>query len=146
MNTQKPSTRKNSGQKTPFYENAPELLLQKIAQLNGVLTNYRNAEHKPSVLDFYEGVLRVMRLAFTYMQETKWIYQRNAFVESNLQFLAQHNQELQKRLDEIETVTRLKQQDRLEEVLDLSDEYVERVLSIRSRAGMAVGEQTQVKT
>ena len=137
---------KSSRAKTPLCENTPEMLLQKIAQLNGVLAKYRNADHNPSVLEFYEEVLRVMRLAYTYMQETKWIFRRNALVENNLQFLAQHNQELQKRLDEIETVTRLKQQDRLEEVLDLSDEYVERVLSIRSRAGMAVGEQTQVKT
>ena len=141
MNAKNPSTRKSSRVKTPLFENAPELLLQKIAQLNGVLAKYRNADHNPSVLEFYEEVLRVMRLAYTYMQETKWIFRRNALVENNLQFLAQYNQELQTRLDEIETVTRLKQQDRLDEVLDLSDDYVERVLSIRSKAGMTVGEK-----
>ena len=141
MNAKNPSTRKSSWVKTPLFENAPELLLQKIAQLNGVLAKYRNADHNPSVLEFYEEVLRVMRLAYTYMQETKWIFRRNALVENNLQFLAQYNQELQTRLDEIETVTRLKQQDRLDEVLDLSDDYVERVLSIRSKAGMTVGEK-----
>lgn len=146
MNAKNPSTRKSSRSKTPLCENAPELLLQKIAQLNGVLAKYRNADHNPSVLEFYEEVLRVMRLAYTYMQETKWIFRRNALVENNLQFLAQYNQELQTRLDEIETVTRLKQQDRLDEVLNLSDDYVERVLSIRSNAGMTVGENTQVKT
>jgi hypothetical protein len=141
MNAKNPSTRKSSRVKTPLFENAPELLLQKIAQLNGVLAKYRNADHNPSVLEFYEEVLRVMRLAYTYMQETKWIFRRNSLVENNLQFLAQYNQELQTRLDEIETVTRLKQQDRLDEVLDLSDDYVERVLSIRSKAGMTVGEK-----
>lgn len=146
MNAKNPSTRKSPKAKTPLFENAPELLLQKIAQLNGVLAKYRNADHNPSVLEFYEEVLRVMRLAYTYMQETKWIFHRNALVENNLQFLAQYNQELQTRLDEIETVTRLKQQDRLDEVLDLSDDYVERVLSIRANAGMTAGENNQVKT
>ena len=74
-----------------------------------------------------------MRLSYTYMQHIKWIYRRNAILESNVKFLAQYSQELQSRLDEIETLTRLRQEDRLDEVLDLSDDYVEKVLSLKSR-------------
>ena len=117
-----------------FCDNAPELLLGKIAELNGTLSKYRNGNQNSDSLKFYEDILRIMRLAFSYMQHTKWIYNRNAILESNVKFLAQYSQQLQQKLDEIETVSRLRQEDRLDEVLDLSDDYVEKVLSIKRSA------------
>ena len=100
-----------------FYERAPDILLEKIAELSSVLTNYRNNGHSEEVLQFYDEVLDAMKLAHLYMQQTKSIHQRNALLESSYRFLAYHNQELQERLTEYETVETLYIEDRLRETL-----------------------------
>ncbi len=100
-----------------FYERAPNILMEKIAELSSLLTNYRNNGHSAEVLRFYEEVLDVMKLAHLYMQQTKFIHHRNAFLESNYRFLAHYNKELQERLDEYETAEKLHNEDRLGEKL-----------------------------
>jgi len=102
--------RKPSG---AFFERAPNVLLEKIAELNSVLTNYRNNGHSAEVLKFYDEVLEAMKLAHLYMQQTKFIHHRNALLESNYRFLAYHNKELQERLAEYETVETLTRVNRL---------------------------------
>ena len=106
-------------QKQPgaFYERAPNILLEKIAELSSVLTNYRNNGHSEDVLQFYDEVLHAMKLAHLYMEQTKFIHQRNGLLESSYRFLAYHNQELQERLNEYETVETLYIEDRLRETL-----------------------------
>ena len=104
---------KNTTPQAAFHERAPNVLLEKIAELNTVLTNYRSNGHSEDVLGFYEEVLDAMRLAHLYMQQTKFIHHRNAFLESNYRFLAYHNKELQERLNEYETVERITGEGRL---------------------------------
>ncbi len=100
-----------------FYERAPDILMEKIAELNSVLTNYRNNGHSAEVLKFYDEVLDAMKLAHLYMQQTKFIHHRNALLESSYKFLAHHNQILQERLDEYETVEKLHIEGRLKQTL-----------------------------
>ena len=100
-----------------FYERAPNVLLEKIAELNSVLTNYRNNGHSADVLKFYDEVLDAMKLAHLYMEQTKLIHHRNAFLESNYRFLAHYNKELQERLNEYETVEILTRENRLEDLI-----------------------------
>ena len=102
-----------------FYERAPNVLLEKIAELNSVLTNYRNNGHSEDVLKFYDEVLDAMKLAHLYMEQTKFIHQRNALLESSYRHLAYHNKELQERLDEYETVETLILENRLEDTIDV---------------------------
>jgi hypothetical protein len=108
-----------------FYESAPMMLIEKIAELNAALSKHRGNGNNGSAISFYEGVLNVMRLASMYMRQTKWIHDRNNILESNIRFLAQHNKELQERLDEYETVARLKLEGRLDEVMDIVGRVVE---------------------
>jgi len=102
-----------------FYERAPNILLEKIAELSSVLTNYRNNGHSEEVLQFYNEVLDAMRLAHLYMEQTKFIHHRNALLESSYRHLAYHNKELQERLDEYETVETLILENRLEDTIDV---------------------------
>ncbi len=104
-------------QQGAFHERAPNIIIEKIAELNSVLTNYRNNGHSAEVLKFYDEVLDAMKLANLYMEQTKFIHQRNSFLESNYRFLAHHNKELQERLNEFETVETLYIEDRLKETL-----------------------------
>ncbi len=111
-----------------FYERAPDILLEKIAELNSVLTNYRNNGHSEEVLKFYEQVLSAMKLAHLYMQQTKFIHHRNAFLESNYRFLAHHNKMLQERLYEYETVEKLHIENRLKQTLSaITNRRIKRV-------------------
>ena len=100
-----------------FCERAPNILTEKIAELSSVLTNYRNNGHSAEVLKFYDEVLEAMKLAHLYMQQTRFIHQRNAFLESNYRFLAHYNKELQERLAEYETVERITGEGRLEDLV-----------------------------
>lgn len=96
-----------------FHERAPNILLEKIAELSSVLTNYRNNGHSEEVLQFYNEVLEAMKLAHLYMEQTKFIHHRNALLESSYRHLAYHNKELQERLSEYETVETLTRENRL---------------------------------
>ncbi len=107
-----------------FHERAPDILMEKIAELNSVLTNYRNNGHSAEVLRFYEEVLDTMKLSHLYMQQTKFIHHRNAFLESNYRFLAYHNKELQERLDEYESVETLIREDRLEDAIGVVESKI----------------------
>ncbi len=100
-----------------FYERAPNILIEKIAELSSVLMNYRSNGHSEEVLKFYDEVLDAMKLAHLYMEQTKFIHHRNAFLESNYRFLAFHNKELQERLNEFETVETLYIEDKLKDTL-----------------------------
>ncbi len=114
-------TKNKTGRKyeMSFYESAPLMLLQKIAELNAALSKHRNNGQNKAATMFYEDVLKVMRLASMYMQKTKFLHDRNSILESNIRFLAHHNKELQERLDEYETVARLTLEGRLDEVTDV---------------------------
>ncbi len=124
FNQQTPLTMTQRKPPGAFYERAPNVLLKKIAELSSVLTNYRNNGHSEEVLKFYEEVLDAMKLAHLYMQQTKFIHHRNAFLESNYRFLAHYNKELQERLSEYETVETLTRENRLEDVIGEVDRKI----------------------
>ncbi len=108
---------KNKKPQGAFYERAPNILIEKIAELSSVLTNYRNNGHSADVLKFYDEVLEAMKLAHLYMEQTRFIHHRNSFLESNYRFLAHHNKELRERLNQYETVETLYIEDRLKDTL-----------------------------
>jgi len=117
-----------------IHEAAPELLLDKIAQLNGIYVKHKAKDPSSKQLPFYEDLLRVMRFAFSFMMDTKYIHEKNIMLESNVRFLSDLNHNLQKRLDEITTVQRLQCQGRLEEVIEQAQKHTEYTLSLRKNA------------
>ncbi len=131
MSTKKPLTINKQNQGVPFFEQAQDALLSKIAELNGVLAKHRSENGSPESLEFYEGILKIMGLASMYMQDTRYIHRRNVILESNIKYLAALNQELQAELDEIKTVSKLRLENRMDEAFHLSDKYVESVLAFR---------------
>ena len=118
--------------KRVFFEKTPEVILDNIAQLEGILIKYRNASGpSQDMLLFYEGILRILKMAYFYIQDTQFIHDRNSILESHVRFLSEHNKQTQARLNEYETITQLKLDNRLEEVMDCADAYVEKVLSMK---------------
>ncbi len=107
-----------------FYESAPLVLMEKIAELNAALSKHRGNGQNNSAVSFYEDVLKAMRLAYLHMEQTKHIHDRNNILESNIRYLAQHNKELSERLEEYETIARLKLEGRLDDVVDVVERVV----------------------
>ena len=105
-------------QQGAFYERAPDILLEKIAELSAVLVKNKNKEHSAEKIKFYEAVLNAMKIAHFYMQETKWIHARNNILENNIRYLSLYNKEIREKLNEYETVEKLKLEGRLEEVAE----------------------------
>ena len=115
MKTQRSPTQKNHTAGL-FFERATDHLLEKITQLNVEINKFRNMGYNQQYIDFFEGILQSMRLAYTYMQDTRYIHQRNILLENNIRFLAHYNQEVEEQLNEIRTVMKLEGEGRLEEI------------------------------
>ena len=113
-----------------IHEAAPELLLDKIAELNIIIGKHKEKNKEPKKLTFWNNLLRVLKFAFSYMMETKYIHQRNILLESQVRFLSQENHELRQQLEEIHTVQRLQCQGRLDEVVEKAQTYTDNVMSI----------------
>ena len=135
MSTKKPLTINKQKQGVPFFEQAHDALLTKIAELNGILARHKADNGNTESLVFYEGILKVMKLASMYMRDTRYIHRRNVILESNIKYLAALNQELQAELDEIKTVSKLQLENRMDEAFELSEKYVESVLSFKNNNG-----------
>ncbi len=119
---------------TFIHEAAPNLLLEKIAELTSILTKHKAKNASAEQLQFYEDLLRVMRFAYSFMRETTFLHSRNMMLESNLKWLTEYNAELQGRLNELDVITKLKCEGRLEKALDEADRYVENVMSLHAKA------------
>ena len=115
MKTQRSPTQ-NKQHAGLFYERAPDLLLEKITQLNVEISKFRNVGYNQQYIKFFEGVLQAMRLAFTYMHDTRYIHHRNVLLENNIRFLAHYNQEIEEQLNELRTVMKLEGEGRLDGV------------------------------
>lgn len=114
-----------------IHEAAPELLLDMIAKLSGILAKYDKKNMSSEQLTFYQNMLRIMRLAFAYMMDTKYIHERNIMLENNVRWLSELNNNLQKQLDEFNTVLRLKCQGRLDEVIEQAEQYTDYVMTLK---------------
>lgn len=117
-----------------IHEAAPNLLLEKIAELSSILAKYKAKNAPQEQLNFYENLLRVMRFSYSFMRETAFIHSRNIMLESNLKWLTEYNAELQDKVNELDTITKLRCEGRLEQVMDEADKYVEKVMSLHSLA------------
>lgn len=134
MNNKDNINTRASGNKKIFFEKTPDVLLDHIARLNSILTVHRNStDNNQDALDFYEGILRILKMAYFYMQDTMFIHDKNSMLESQVRFLSEHNNQLHARLNEYETITRLKLDNRLEEIMDCAEGYVEKVLSLKQQ-------------
>lgn len=97
-----------------FFERAPDHLLEKITLLNVEINKFRRAGYSQQFIEFFESILQAMRLAYTYMQDTRYIHQRNILLENNIRFLAHYNQEIEEQLNELRTVMKLEGEGRVE--------------------------------
>jgi hypothetical protein len=107
-----------------FYEAAPEMLLDKIAEVNAILTKQKAKTGETESYLFWSRVADVMKFAWDYFNDLKWILRKNQVLESENRWLRDWNIELSSRLQKYEIIRGLKIQGDYEDTIKRVDEYL----------------------
>jgi len=107
-----------------FYESAPEMLLDKIAEINGILAKQKAKTGETESYLFWSRVADVMKFAWDYFQDLKWIMRKNQILEIENKYLKDWNYQLSRRLEAFELVREMKLNGSFEETIKRVDEVM----------------------
>ena len=107
-----------------FYEAAPDMLLDKIAEINGILSKQKANSGISDSYKFWAGVSDVMKFAWDYFQDFRWILRKNEMLEMENRFLKDWCIELSRRLEPYEVIRETKLTGRFEDAVKRVDEYI----------------------
>ena len=96
---------------------APDMLLDVIAEVGGVLAKSKDGNSKK----FWERVLGVMKFSYGYMTDLAWIVRENEALKAENQFLKHWSRELQDRLSTFDVIEQEKLNNTFEETIRLVD-------------------------
>lgn len=112
---------------TPIQEKAPELLIEKIAWLNGVISKHKIKNPSGKGLEDYEDLLQVMRYMYNYVLETKRMHYDNSQLRAMLQIMAEQNNRMQKRIEEFDALVRMDVEGRLDDEIMKARAYTRQI-------------------
>ncbi len=116
-----------------FYEAAPQLLLTKTAEMQGILVKHKHSgKSSPESRAFYEDLIQIMQHSYRHMDNTKYIHEQNAMLRSQNSHLVYLIQILEDRLKEYEVIERLEIEGRMSSVQDTVNKiYKEKLNKIK---------------
>ena len=109
-----------------FYESAPEMLLDKIAEVNGILAKLKARSGESETYLFWTRVAEVMKFSWDYFNDLKWILRKNQVLEVENRWLKDWNIELASKLEKYELIRGLKIQGDYEDAIKRVDNYLAR--------------------
>jgi hypothetical protein len=109
-----------------FYESAPEMLLDKIAEVNGILAKQKSKTGETESYLFWARVADVMKFSWDYFNDLKWILRKNQVLEVENRWLKDWNIELSSKLQKYELIRGLKIQGDYEDAIKRVDDYLAR--------------------
>ena len=107
-----------------FYESAPDMLLDKIAEINGILVKQKAKTGETESYLFWARVSDVMKFAWDYFQDLRWILRKNQILEAENKWLRDWNLELSRRLEGFELVREMKLNGQFTETVRRVDEML----------------------
>jgi len=107
-----------------MYESASDLLLDKIAEINGILAKQKAKTGETESYLFWARVADVMKFAWDYLNDLQWILRRNHLLEAENKWLKNWNVQLTKRLEAYEVVRELRLSGMFEETVSRVDEVL----------------------
>jgi hypothetical protein len=107
-----------------FYESAPDMLLDSIAEVNSLLLKVRAKSGENESFKFWKKVSDVMKFTWDYCQNIRWVIERNAFLERENGFLKEYATDLSQRLNKYEVIRQERIQGTLEETISRVDEFL----------------------
>ncbi len=100
------------------------MLLDKIAEVNGILSKQKAKTGETESYRFWVKVAEVMKFAWDYIQDVQWILRKNQILEAENKWLRDWNIELSKRLEAFELVREMKLNGRFEEIVKNVDDML----------------------
>jgi len=107
-----------------FYEAAPQLLLDKIAEINGILAKQKAKTGETESYLFWARVSDVMKFAWDYFQDIKFVNKKNEYLEMENRFLKDWCRQLSSRLETYEVIREAKLTGKFEEAVQRVDEHI----------------------
>jgi len=107
-----------------FYEAAPEMLLDKIAEVNGILAKQKAKTGETESYLFWARVAEVMKFSWDYFNDLKWILRKNQILEVENRWLKDWNIELSSKLQKYEIIRGLKIQGDYDAAIKRVDDYL----------------------
>ena len=107
-----------------FYEAAPEMLLDKIAEVNCILAKQKSKTGETESYLFWAMVAEVMKFSWDYFNDLKWILRKNQILEVENRWLKDWNIELSSKLQKYEIIRGLKIQGDYDEAIKRVDDYL----------------------
>ena len=98
-----------------IYQRAPELLLNKMAEVNGVLAKQ---DQKSKSYIFWKSVYDIMLYCYGFMNDLKYVFRQNDLLTAENNFLKEYAADLRRRLDRYEITQELLTSGELEQVAD----------------------------
>ena len=107
-----------------IYNNAPDLLLDKIAEVNSLLQKVYAKSGDTENFRFWRSVVDVMKYSAAYILDVKWIFERSAILKQENLFLKKYCIELEARLQAYEVIRQQKIAGTLEETSARVDSFL----------------------
>jgi len=107
-----------------FYEAAPEMLLDKIAEIKGILAKQKAKTGETESYLFWARVGDVMKFAWDYCHDPRWILRKNQTLEVENKFLRDWCIQLTSRLEVYEVIREIKLTGQFELAVKKVDDYL----------------------
>ena len=109
---------------TSLYENAPEMILNKLAEINEILAKQKAKTGETDSYKFWSQVGEVMLFAWQYMKDLEFILKQNNLLKQENNYLHDYVERLEKRLIPYETIRQMKLDGSFEEVTKVIDALI----------------------
>ncbi|TRZ48088.1 hypothetical protein D4S03_10380 [bacterium] len=100
------------------------MLLDKIAEINGILAKQKAKTGETESYLFWARVADVMKFAWDYLHDLQWINRKNQMLEAENKWLRDWNVELSKRLEVFELVREMKLTGQFDQTVKRVDEIL----------------------
>ena len=107
-----------------IYETAPDIMLDKIAAINNVLSKQKAKTGETESWKFWMTVSETMLFGWQYIQDLRFIIQKNRLLEQENKFLRDYCNQLRIDLEPYESIRRMMLNGKLEDTEKIVKELV----------------------
>jgi len=102
------------------HSKAPDMLLDVIAEVGGILAKSKESENKK----FWLRVFGVMKYAYGYMNDLNFMLRENEILKAENEFMKHWTRELSERLNRYEVITEEKLSGTFDETVNKVDKFI----------------------
>jgi hypothetical protein len=105
---------------------APALLFKSMVKLRSIIGNYKvRKDANPDTIKTYSDMYHAMVISWSYLQDIKYITDRNLILQQDLRLIQGRNAELTERLALYEGITKVKIDGNFDKIVANVDKFLE---------------------